>query len=604
MRPNQQSPVITAQIQQAVALHQRGEFDQAEALYKKVLTKVPSHFQALYLMGMLELHRKNPAGAIEWMDRALKVNPSHVDTQFDRATALEDLQRYAEALRAYELVLVLQADFTDAQFRRANVLRQLDRQPEALNCYKLLLIAHPEHAGAWFMQGNTLTEMNRLDEALHCYERTVELTPEHPEAWFNLGNTLKEFDRFEDAREAYDHAISLAPDFVEAMVNRGYVLAIENQPAAALEDYNLALQLHPGYADALFNRAATLAQLQRYNEALKDYAAIAQDDPNFTSAQWNAGLCQLKLGNVAEGWRQYERRWDGEQMRDRQKEFTQALWLGEQSVQGKTILLHAEQGYGDTIQFARYAPLLAQQGARVLLQVQPALKSLMTQIRARTDGAVTVLDSDDTLPPFDLHCPLLSLPLAFSTSSIDAIPQQQYLWADPVKSTHWRERIEADGKLRVGLVWAGSNPREDSAASKRLDAERSIAFAALAPLLEQQQAVFYSLQLGQQASAQLAAHPQGQQVRDYTAELSDFADTAALIDNLDLVISVDTAVAHLAASLNKPVWLLNRYNTCWRWLLERSDSPWYPSMRIFRQQQAGDWQSVIDEVGAALRLRN
>jgi hypothetical protein len=416
-----------------------------------------------------------------------------------------------------------------------------------------------------------------------------------------------ELARFDEARQAYDNAVQLAPDFVEAFVNRGYVLAIEHQPQAALADYNQALQLHPGYAGALFNRAATLAELQQYDAALRDYAAIAPDDPHFTSAQWNAGLCQLKLGNVAEGWRQYERRWDGEQMRASQQQLSQPLWLGDRPVQGKTILLHAEQGFGDTIQFARYAPLLAQRGAQVILQVQPALKTLMLQLNARSEGAIVVLDSDDALPPFDLHCPLLSLPLAFSTASIDAIPHEQYLWADPLKSAQWQPRISATQQLqsapalRVGLVWAGSNPREDSLASQRLDAERSLPFAVLAPLLAVPHVAFHALQLGQAAVAQLHAHPLADQVSDHSTALTDFSETAALIDNLDLVISVDTAVAHLAASLNKPVWLLNRYNTCWRWLLERSDSPWYPSMRIFRQPQPGDWNAVIEAAAEALR---
>jgi tetratricopeptide (TPR) repeat protein len=605
MRPNQQNPVIAAHIQQAVALHQQGEYDQAEALYRKVLAKVPRHFQALYLMGMLELHKKNHSAAIAWMDRALQINPGHVDTQFDRATALEDLQRYDEALRAYELVLVLQSDFTEAQFRRANMLRQLDRRQEALNCYQLLLLGQPEHAGACFMQANTLADLGRLEEALDCYQRAVALNTDHPEAWFNLGNTLLELARFDEARRAYDNAVQLAPDFVEAIVNRGYVQAIENQPQAALLDYNLALQLRPGYAGALFNRAAALAELQQYDAALRDYAAIAPDDPHFTSAQWNAGLCQLKLGNVAEGWRQYERRWDGEQMRDSQQLFGQPLWLGDRPVQGKTILLHAEQGFGDTLQFARYAPLLAQRGAHVILQVQPALKTLMQQLSTRSEGAIRVLDSDDALPPFDLHCPLLSLPLAFSTSSIDAIPHEQYLWADPLKSAQWQQRLGArepsQPTLRVGLVWAGSNPREDSLASQRLDAERSLPFAALTPLLAVPHVTFHAVQLGAAALEQRHAHPLGTQVHDYSDALTDFSATAALIDNLDLVISVDTAVAHLAASLNQPVWLLNRYNTCWRWLLERSDSPWYPSMRIFRQPQAGDWSAVIDAAVDALR---
>jgi len=597
MRPNQQNPVIAAQIQQAVACHQRGEHDQAETLYKKVLAKIPKHFQALYLLGMLELHKHNPAKAIEWMDAALRVNPAHLDAQFDRATALEDLQRYPEALRAYDLVLALQSDFSDALFRRGNVLRQMQRYMEALDCYKWLRAAHPEHAGAWLKEGNCLNDLGRLSDALNCYERAIEADPQYLEAWFNLANTLKTFDRADEAMTAYDRALAIEPDFIEAIVNRATLLAECAQQEQALRAYDRALQLMPDYPEALFNRAATLTGMQRCAEALSDYAKVPQDDDNYVSAQWNSALCHLKLGNFADGWRQYEWRWQSEQMKAERRHFSQPLWLGDQALAGQTILLHAEQGFGDTIQFARYAPLLAQQGARVVLQVPLALKSLL----ANLPGVGGVISNNDIAPPCDLHCPLMSLPLACATFSADAIPQPPYLWADQRKSTHWKLQLPSTGKLRVGLVWAGSNPRDERPVTKQLDAERSLSFATLAPLLEHAQADFYSLQLGAAASAQLHVHPLAAQVRDFSSSLSDFSDTAALIDNLDLIISVDTAVVHLAAALGKPVWLLNRYNSCWRWQLERRDSPWYPSMRIFRQPAPGDWKSVLGEVSAALQ---
>lgn len=597
MRPNQQNPAIAAQIQQAVALHQRGDYDQAEALYKKVLAKTPRHFQALYLLGMLELHKKNPAAAVTLIDQALAINPAHVDAQFDRATALEDLGRYADALRGYDLVLALKSGFTEALFRRGNVLRQLTRHMEALDCYKRVLAVQPQHAGAWFKQGNSLNDLGRLSEALGCYQQAVTHDPQYREAWFNLGNTLKEFDRLDEAMAAYDQALKIEPYFIEAIVNRASLLAEQNHLDQALAAYDRALQLLPGYPDAVYNRAATLDQMQRHQEALAGYAKVLPDDPHYASAQWNSGLCQLKLGNFADGWRQYESRWDGEQMQQSRTRFTQPLWLGQEALQGKTILLHAEQGFGDTLQFARYAPLLAQQGARVILQVQPALKTLLAQ----TPGVAAVIGSNEAPPPFDLHCPLLSLPLACRTLSLADIPDGHYLRADAAKSERWRKHLPGTGKLQVGLVWAGSNPRDDEPATKRLDAARSIPFATLAPLLDNDSVDFHSLQLGRDAIAQLQAHPLARKVLDYTSELHDFSDTAALINNLDLVISVDTAVAHLAGTLGKPVWLLNRYNTCWRWLLERKDSPWYPGMRIFRQANSGDWSNVVAEVREALR---
>ena len=624
MRPTPQNPAIAAQIQQAVVLHQRGDHDKAEAMYKKVLAKAPKHFQALYLMGMLQLHREDPAGAIEWIDQALKINPTHIDAQFDRATALEDLERYTEALRSYDLVLALKSDFTEALYRRGNVLRAMKRHMEALDCYKRVLAVKPDHAQAWLKQGNSLNDLGRLREALTCYEKAVEAAPEYPEALFNLANTLKEFDRIGEAMATYDKVLAIEPDFAEAIANRAYLLAGQNRLDEALAGYDRAIALLPDYPDMAYNRAVTLEELQRYDEAIAAYALVPSTDPNFQSARWNTALCNLKLGNLEAGWRQYEQRWQTEQMRKTQRYFTQPLWLGDGPLTGKTILLHSEQGFGDTLQFARYVPLLAERGARVILQVQPALKSLMANVK----GVSAVLATGEQLPPFDLQCPLMSLPLACQTFALTDIPGAGYLQPDPAKTESWKIRLGEKRKLRVGLVWSGSNPRVNSPATKRLDAARSIPFNALSPLLQNDQIEFFAVQpqtstptslsfnLGSQSSGlnigalssglnlgglSSGLNIGGPRLVDYTRDLRDFSDTAALIDNLDLVISVDTAVAHLAGSLGKPVWLLNRYNTDWRWLLGRNDSPWYPSMRIFRQEKPGDWSKVIEDVRTELQ---
>ncbi|WP_051516730.1 tetratricopeptide repeat protein [Herbaspirillum sp. RV1423] len=596
MRPNQQNPAVAAQIQQAVALHQRGDLDGAETLYKKVLAKTPRHFQALYLLGMLELHRDNRPAALELIDGALKINPTHVDAQFDRATILEDMERDAEALRGYDLVLALKPDFADALFRRGNVLRKMERLMEALDCYKRVLASKPDHAEAWFKQGNTLHDLDRIDEALASYERAVAVAPEYPEALFNLGNTQKDLDLFEDALATYEKALAIEPDFAEAIANHAYVLYALNRLDQALAGYDRALALMPEDTGTLFNRGSTLEDMQRYGEAIESYAKAQEIDPDFVSAHWNESLCRLRLGDFDAGWPKYEQRWETEQLQEHRRRFSQPLWLGKESLLGKTILLHAEQGFGDTLQFARYVPLIVARGARVILEVQAPLKTLMAQIK----GVSTVIRAGEPLPPFDFHCPLISLPLACSTISVQDIPTQRYLWADAAKSADWQSRLGPKNKLRVGLVWSG-NPRADNPAARRLDALRSMPFATLAPLVENDAVEFHSLQVGDNAVSQLKTHPLGRLVADHARDLRDFADTAALIDNLDLVISVDTAVAHLAGSLGKPVWLLNRYNTCWRWLLERTDSPWYPSMRIFRQDKLGDWSNVISDVQNALR---
>jgi hypothetical protein len=289
----------------------------------------------------------------------------------------------------------------------------------------------------------------------------------------------------------------------------------------------------------------------------------------------------LLQGEYQPGWRKYEARWDTESMRQGRRNFAQPLWLGDEDLTGCTILLHGEQGFGDTIQFCRFARQVAQRAARVVLEVQPELRSLVASL----DPAIPVIAAGEAFPPFDYHCPLMSLPLALKTT-LDGIPHQRaYLSAPEDKTAQWRARLGASAKLRIGLVWAG-NPRLGVLDANRIDRQRSLAFAQLAPLFEATDCEFYSLQKGDDAAAQLRASAFGSRVVDWTDELVDFTDTAALVANLDLVITVDTAVAHLVGALGKPLWLLNRFNTCWRWLRDREDSPWYPTARLFRQHVA------------------
>ena len=287
----------------------------------------------------------------------------------------------------------------------------------------------------------------------------------------------------------------------------------------------------------------------------------------------------MLLGDFDRGWKKHEWRWQTAQLKNAKRNFLRPLWLGSEEIEGRTILLHAEQGLGDTIQFCRYVPLLAGRGARVILEVQKPLRELMTTLT----GAVQVVSRGDPLPPFDLHCPLLSLPLAMATR-LETIPSAvPYLAAGESKTGAWQKRLGADEKPRIGIVWAGS-PRKELPGANRIDGQRSISFDQLAPLFQIAECAFYSLQKGDDAVRQLRASSWRHAVVDWTDDLQDFSDTAALMENLDLIVSVDTSVAHLAGALGKPFWLLNRYNTCWRWLADREDSPWYPTARLFRQE--------------------
>jgi hypothetical protein len=310
----------------------------------------------------------------------------------------------------------------------------------------------------------------------------------------------------------------------------------------------------------------------------------------------------LQTGELATGFAEYEWRWRRKRIAPSRRDFDAPLWLGDTPLDGKTILLHAEQGLGDTLQFCRYARLVAAQGARVVLEVQPEL----TRLLAGLDGVSELVTAGEALPPFDCHSPLLSLPLALHTTIATIPARTPYLLADRAASARFRTRIEEVAgapSLKVGLVWAGGH-RPHVPELRKNDARRSLAYDRFAPIVEVPGVQFFSLQKGENAAHQLSAmrerHEPSQRVIDWTSELTDFADTAALVDNLDLVISVDTSTAHLAGALNKPVWILNRLDTCWRWMLEREDSPWYPSARLFRQPALGDWDSVIESIASAL----
>ncbi|MCA1324823.1 tetratricopeptide repeat protein [Herbaspirillum sp. alder98] len=596
----QPANAATPELQQALALHQKQQYRAAEELYKKVLKKAPRHFEANYLYGMLKLHQQDWEGAQQQLALAINLNPAHVGTYLDHATALQHLDRHDEALKSLDHALALNPDFTEARLSQGDSLRQSGRARAALDAFERVLKGDNDNADAWFQRGNAQYDLKRLRDAAQSYERAVELRPDFVEALFNLANTQKDTAQLETALQTYDRAIKAAPEFAIALVNRGYVLSLLDRTEEALESYERAAEIDDTLPELWFNRGATMEDLRRYDEALGSYQRAQSLDPEGASAHWNESLVRLLQGDYSSGWKKYEWRWRTEQMSQRQLELDVPLWLGEESLRGKTILLHAEQGYGDTLQFSRYVTQVAARGASVILQVQGPLRNLL----ANLPGVVEVLSSaEKPKRPFDFHCPLMSLPLACGMQSDDDIPRAPYLTADPRKWAAWYQRLPQTRALRVGLVWFGSSATTNPSAV-RIDNLRSVPFDTLAPIVELAREYagleFYSLQVDRAAVVQLKAHPLADLVKDFSSELHDFGDTAALVSNLDLIISVDTAACHLAGALGKPVWLLNRTNTCWRWQMDRTDTPWYQNFTIFRQTARGDWSDVIEQMREAL----
>ncbi|MBB4519074.1 tetratricopeptide repeat protein [Paraburkholderia fungorum] len=549
-------------LRQAVALQQNGALAEAEELYREILELKPRHFDALQLLGSLALQAGRVQEGIEFLKKALAINAKQAPLHSNLAYALNALQRFDEALASADRALALQSGFPDALNNRGNAQAGLNLPLEALNSFDRALASAPDFAPAWNNRACVLRDLGRAADALASCDHALALQPGYPDAWSNRGNALSDLNRPHEARESYQRALELAPAFADAWNNLGLTQVDLNEHAQALHSYERALAVNPAAAET----------------------------------HWNRSLCLLQLGQLEAGWAEYEWRWERSRIKASRRTFAQPLWLGDFSINGKTILLHAEQGLGDTLQFCRYAKTVSKLGAKVVLEVPRELMRLMSTL----DGVNQLIEAGYPLPPFDCHCPLLSLPLACKTDLASIPSKTPYLFADPQASREWRERIAAPAQkcLNVGLVWAGGN-RPHVAELRKNDARRSITFERLAPILDVPNVRFFSLQKGP-AARQLQHDDSHLDVIDYTEELDDFADTAALVANLDLVISVDTSTAHLAGALDKPVWILNRFDTCWRWMLERTDTPWYAQAKLFRQPALGDWDSVIRNVRDAL----
>jgi tetratricopeptide (TPR) repeat protein len=461
---------------------------------------------------------------------------------------------------------------------------QRGRNVEAVGFFTRAVKANGASVDAASNLGLALHNAGRLEEAIAQYRSALTLSPRHPEVLYNLGNAYLARDRITEALASYDETLANDPSHVGARVNRGNTLLRFNRPADALESYEQALALMPDHPQILTNRGHALRRLDRPREALENFAAAIAKSPDFPEAHFESALAHLTLGDFKSGWKAYEWRWKTNAFADKRRSFRQPQWLGHVPLAGMTVLLHAEQGFGDTIQFIRYAPLLAKSGARVICEVQPELTSMLTPL----DG-IEIVAKGSPLPQFDLHCPLMSLPLAFGTD-VSTIPAQvPYLAAPADRVMRWRDRLNAErqgeGMPRAGFVWSGSPAHKN-------DANRSIPLERFSQLLANPPFACFSLQR-EMRKADREALQRLPKLIDLGPELLDFADTAAVISLLDVVISVDTAVAHLAGALGKPVLILLPHAADFRWLRERSDTPWYPAAKLLRQPAFGDWDSVI-----------
>lgn len=444
----------------------------------------------------------------------------------------------------------------------------------------------------WNDRGRALSRRGRYEEALACYDQALALRPDTPEVLSNRGNALRHLGRLDEAEASYRQALRLKPDFANAHSNFGKLLLEQGRYDEAEARLQRVVLLQPEAAGGYHDLGHLYYRLGRAAESQESFRAALLRQPDNPALHTNLSHALLLAGRLEEGWKEFEWRLREAGLAAHNRRFAVPCWDGS-PIGERVMLLHAEQGLGDTLQFCRYVPRIAA-GAKTILEVQRPLERLLS----RLPGIIRIVSYGDPLPPHDLHCSLLSLPHVLGTT-LDNIPRTTpYLAADPTDAARWRAKLAGLRGLRVGLCWAGGKS-PNNPGQVATDARRSISLATLAPLAGMAGVCFVSLQLGAPA-AEASRPPDGFTLYDFTAGIRDFADTAALIAGLDLVISVDTAVAHLAGALDKPVWLLNRFDTCFRWLQDRDDSPWYPRLRQFRQPAPGDWRSVIAVVGAAL----
>jgi tetratricopeptide (TPR) repeat protein len=491
---------------------------------------------------------------------------------FKRALAFHAQGRIVEAEALYRTILDADPLHVGALHHLGLIRAGQRRIDEALALIGTALALEPDSAAAHYNMGTILQTEKRDQDAIRHFERAVALRPDHVEALSNLGNSLQALNRWEKAVACYERALAVRPGHAETHNNLGAAYAALERRDDAIAQYRQAVAAKPDYAEARINLGKALRGLNLHAEAIAEFEQALALRPGDIEASRSQGMARLILGDFKTGWLQWRFA--------RRGAIPQPLWLGESALAGRTILLYAEQGYGDTIHFARYIKLAAQRGARIVLEVQPALISLLGSL----PGVAAVRALGETLPPFDCYCPLLSLALAFGTE-LATIPAAVPYLAAPTGKAATRD---ASGAYRVGLTWSG-NP------SHLNDRNRSIPLQYLRPLLDRPGIEFIALQKEVRDSDAEALKPFAN-VTIVSEDLTDFAATAEILASLDLVISVDTAMAHLAGALGKNVWILLPFSPDWRWLLERSNSPWYPSARLFRQKAPGDWASVIAEV--------
>ncbi|AYQ40997.1 TPR domain-containing protein [Burkholderia aenigmatica] len=563
-----------------------GRFDGALADCDRAIALAGRTFDAMRARGLALRELGRFRDAADSYGHALALRPGSAGVLFQRGVAYLDLHDPEHALADFNAAIAASPTFVDAICNSSIALEQLGRHDEALMRCDRALAIDPRHARSLANRGNAASHLGRFADAVDSYARALEVEPGSTGVLCNYASALMQVARHDDAHAMCDRALAIDPHYAPASFTRARVRLETHRYDDALDDLACVIAATPRDKLAHFHRGSALRALRRHEDALRAYAQAIDIDPDYAHAHCMRAFLCLSIGDFEAGWAEYEWRWRDSQLDGSRRDFAQPRWTHGMPLDGQTILLYPEQGLGDTLQFCRYVPLVKALGARVVVEAPVELKALF----ATLDGVDVLVARGDPLPPFDLHCPLLSLPLEFRTD-LSSIPAGgPYLRADPARVEHWRARLGATDRPRIGLVWSG-NPLHLN------DRNRSITLADLVPLLDDR-FEWISLQkvIRDEDRPVLDASP----IRFVGDELTDFAETAALTEAMDAVISVDTSVAHLAGALGRPLAVMLPHTPDFRWLLDRDDSPWYPGARLFRQPEGGQWTPVVERLRDAL----
>jgi tetratricopeptide (TPR) repeat protein len=562
------------------------QFQEAIADFDKAISLNPKFIDAFCNKGasLRALHLADQSLAA--YDKALALNSGYSPAWLGRGLTLLHLNRCVEALAAYEKAATLNPNMAEAWLGQGNALYELKRYKDAASAYDKAIVLQPTLISAWIGGGNIFLQLKYYNKALAAYDKALELDAMLPDGWVGRGNVLYETKRYTEAAAAYDKALELAPDLVSAWMGRGNVLAEIRRDDEADKAYDHVIAVRPDLANGWAGRGGVFLRLLRDDDAIACYQKAISIDPDYAEPYFNMAIIKLSHGNFEEGWPLYEWRWKTRIRAFSDRHFTQKLWLGADNITGKTILVHAEQGLGDTVQFCRYLEKLEALNCKIIFEVPAALYELFAAQHAN----YKLIRQGETIPDFEFHCPLMSMPLAFKTTMKTVPASIPYLAAPPEKIALWQSTLGRRNRPRIGLCWSGSPGSTN-------DVRRSIPLELLAPILSDN-LEWHSLQkeVREHDRPPLSAST----IVDHASGLKDFTDTAALVAAMDIVISADAVAGHLAGALGKPLWSLQPLITDFRWMRDRDDSPWYPNAKLFRQKKDGDWSNVLESVRQAL----